>query len=147
MRKFLIIILAFVICLFSIFPYVQANNETGNTAVENLQNERNEIQNQMNEANGQLEGVQNDLSENLYRSCCKQPLRFGHSRSAFFEDRDVVSKVQQAIPVGIYHGIENVHFIEDEKVCPPPTFEYVNTHLVQGINGCRVPVLGVDCIK
>ena len=88
-----------------------------------------------------------DLSENLYRSCCKQPLRFGHSRSAFFEDRDVVSKVQQAIPVGIYHGIENVHFIEDEKVCPPPTFEYVNTHLVQGINGCRVPVLGVDCIK
>ncbi len=66
MRKFLIIILAFVICLFSIFPYVQADNETGNTtAVENLQNERNEIQNQMNEANGQLEGVQNDLSENL----------------------------------------------------------------------------------
>ena len=65
MRKFLIIILAFVICLFSIFPYVQANNETGNTAVENLQSERNEIQNQMNEANGQLEGVQNDLSENL----------------------------------------------------------------------------------
>ena len=65
MRKFLIIILAFVICLFSIFPYVQANNETGNTAVENLQNEKNEIQNQMDEANGQLEGVQNDLSENL----------------------------------------------------------------------------------
>lgn len=66
MRKFLIIILAFVICIFSIFPYVQADNETGNTtAVENLQNERNEIQNQMNEANGQLEGVQNDLSENL----------------------------------------------------------------------------------
>lgn len=73
MRKFLIIILAFVICIFSIFPYVhavnkiesnQANNTT-NTAVENLQNERNEIQNQMNEANGQLEGVQNDLSENL----------------------------------------------------------------------------------
>ena len=73
MRKFLIIILAFVICIFSIFPYVHAENETennqtnntSNTAVENLQNERNEIQNQMNEANGQLEGVQNDLSENL----------------------------------------------------------------------------------
>ena len=73
MRKFLIIILAFVICIFSIFPYVHAENETENsqannttnTAVENLQNERNEIQNQMNEASGQLEGVQNDLSENL----------------------------------------------------------------------------------
>ena len=77
MRKFLIIFLAFVIMIFSIFPYVHAennidsnqtnttNNTTGNTAVENLQNERNEIQNQMDEANGQLEGVQNDLTQNL----------------------------------------------------------------------------------
>lgn len=69
MRKFLIIILAFVMLIFSIFPYVHAvdneTNNTTNTAVENLQNERNEIQNQMNEASGQLEGVQNDLSENL----------------------------------------------------------------------------------
>lgn len=66
MRKFLIIVLAFVIMIISIFPYVHAeSNETNNTAVENLQSERNEIQNQMNEASGQLEGVQNDLSENL----------------------------------------------------------------------------------
>ena len=69
MRKFLIIILAFVMIIFSIFPYVHAENtETNNTtnsAVENLQNERNEIQSQMDEANGRLEGVQNDLSENL----------------------------------------------------------------------------------
>ncbi len=75
MRKFLIIILAFVISIFSIFPYVHAENEaennetnntsSGNTAVENLQNERNEIQNQMDEENGRLEGVQNDLSQNL----------------------------------------------------------------------------------
>ena len=69
MRKFLIVILAFVMIIFSIFPYVHAeNNETNNTtntAVDNLQNERNEVQNQINEASGQLEGVQNDLSENL----------------------------------------------------------------------------------
>ena len=66
MRKFLIIVLAFVIMIISIFPYVHAeSNETNNTVVENLQNERNEIKNQMNEASGQLEGVQNDLSENL----------------------------------------------------------------------------------
>ena len=66
MRKFLIIVLAFVIMIISIFPYVHAeSNETNNTAVENLQSERNEIQNQMNEASGRLEGVQNDLSENL----------------------------------------------------------------------------------
>ncbi len=73
MRKFLIIILAFVICIFSIFPYVHAENETENngannttnTAVDNLQNERNEVQNQIDEASGKLEGVQNDLSQNL----------------------------------------------------------------------------------
>lgn len=73
MRKFLIVILAFVMIIFSIFPYVHAENETENnmtnnttnTAVDNLQNERNEVQNQINEASGQLEGVQNDLSENL----------------------------------------------------------------------------------
>lgn len=74
MRKFLIIILAFVMIIFSIFPYVHAENETENsvtnntttnTAVDNLQNERNEVQNQIDEASGQLEGVQNDLSENL----------------------------------------------------------------------------------
>ena len=70
MRKFLIIFLAFVISIFSIFPYAHAeneteNNQTNNTAVENLQNERNEVQNQINEASGLLEGVQNDLSQNL----------------------------------------------------------------------------------
>ena len=71
MRKFLIIILAFVISIFSIFPYVHAENETenntsnGNTAVENLQNERNEVQSQIDEESGRLEGVQNDLSQNL----------------------------------------------------------------------------------
>ena len=65
MRKFLIIILAFVICIFSIFPYVHAENETNNTAVDNLQNERNEIQNQMNQASEELEGVQDELSEKL----------------------------------------------------------------------------------
>lgn len=68
MRKLLITILAFVICSFSIFSYVHAENETNNTtntATTDLQNQRNEIQNQMNEANEQLEGVQSDISENL----------------------------------------------------------------------------------
>ena len=68
MRKLLITILAFVICSFSIFSYVHAENETNNTtntAATDLQNQRNEIQNQMNEANEQLEGVQSDISENL----------------------------------------------------------------------------------
>lgn len=69
MRKFLSVILAFVICNFSIFSYVYAENETNNnvnnTITTDLETQRNEIQNQMNEANEQLEGVQSDISENL----------------------------------------------------------------------------------
>ncbi len=60
MRKILCVVLAFVICSFSIFSYVQAEN----TATD-LQTEREELQNQINDANGQLEDVQNELSENL----------------------------------------------------------------------------------
>ncbi len=69
MRKFLIIILAFVTIIFSIFPYVHAENEDTsnsiNTAVENLQNEKNEIQEQIDQANEELEEVQDELTENL----------------------------------------------------------------------------------
>lgn len=60
MRKILCVVLAFVICSFSIFSYVQAED----TATD-LQTEREELQNQINDANGQLEDVQNELSENL----------------------------------------------------------------------------------
>lgn len=60
MRKILCVVLAFAICSFSIFSYVQAEN----TATD-LQTEREELQNQINDANGQLEDVQNELSENL----------------------------------------------------------------------------------
>ena len=60
MRKILCIVLAFVICSFSIFSYVHAENETTD-----LQTEREELQNQINEASGQLEEVQEELSENL----------------------------------------------------------------------------------
>lgn len=60
MRKILCVVLAFVICSFSIFSYVQAED----TATD-LQTEREELQNQINDANGQLEDVQSELSENL----------------------------------------------------------------------------------
>lgn len=60
MRKILCVVLAFVICSFSIFSYVQAED----TATD-LQAEREELQNQINDANGQLEDVQSELSENL----------------------------------------------------------------------------------
>lgn len=59
MRKILCVILAFVISSFSIFSFVYAE-ETND-----LQTEREELKNQINEASGELENIQNELSANL----------------------------------------------------------------------------------
>lgn len=59
MRKILCIVLAFVICSFSIISSVYAEEIT------DLQTQQQELQNQINDATGELEGVQNELSENL----------------------------------------------------------------------------------
>ena len=63
MRKVLCMILAFVICSFSVFSCVRAE-ETGNETG-GLESQRDELQNQIDEASGELEDVQNELSENL----------------------------------------------------------------------------------
>ena len=59
MRKILCSVLAFAICIFSIFSVVMA--EELNT----LQEEQQTLQNQIKDASGELEEIQNDLSENL----------------------------------------------------------------------------------
>lgn len=59
MRKILCVVLAFLICSFSIIPYVQAEEVT------DLQTQQEELQNQINDATGELEDVQDELSENL----------------------------------------------------------------------------------
>ena len=60
MRKILCVVLAFVICCsFSIFSCVQAEENT------DLKTQQQELQEQINEATGELEGVQDELSENL----------------------------------------------------------------------------------
>lgn len=59
MRKILCVVLAFLICSFSIISYVQAEEIT------DLQTQQEELQNQINNATGELEEVQDDLSENL----------------------------------------------------------------------------------
>jgi len=38
-----------------------------------------------------LEG--DDLSENLYRMCIGNPLRFGHRTASFYEDSKVIDKI------------------------------------------------------
>ena len=77
MRKILCIVLAFVICSLNIFSYVYAEenvaenttntqdtNNTNNQSTD-LHTKQQELQNQINEATGQLEDVQSDLSDNL----------------------------------------------------------------------------------
>lgn len=59
MRKILCVVLTFVICSFNIIHIVHAEEMT------DLQNKQQELQNQINNASGDLESVQGELSENL----------------------------------------------------------------------------------
>lgn len=59
MRKILCVVLAFLICSFSIISYVQAEEMT------DLQTQQEELRNQIDDAVGELENVQGELSENL----------------------------------------------------------------------------------
>lgn len=59
MRKILCVVLAFLICSFSVISYVQAEE------MSDLQTQQQELQNQINDATGELENVQEELSENL----------------------------------------------------------------------------------
>lgn len=59
MRKILCVVLAFLICSFSVISYVQAEEMT------DLQTQQQELQNQINDATSELEGVKEELSENL----------------------------------------------------------------------------------
>ena len=70
MRKSLCIVLAFVISSFSIFSYVLAEEETKNentnkSTATDLQAEQQQLQQQIEEANEELDSVQEELSDNL----------------------------------------------------------------------------------
>ena len=58
-KKILCVILAFLLCSFSIISYVQAEE------MEDLKIQQEELQNQITNATGELQGVQEKLSENL----------------------------------------------------------------------------------
>ena len=58
MRKILCVVLAFLICSFSIISSVQAEEMT------DLQTQQQELQEQINDATGELEEVQDELSDN-----------------------------------------------------------------------------------
>lgn len=104
MRKILCIVLAFVICSFSVFSYVHAEENTTNTQDTNntndqatdLQTKQQELQNQINEATGQLEDVQTDLSENL-QQVQKLDERIESSQTELDELNTQITELQTSI--------------------------------------------------
>lgn len=90
MRKILCSVLAFLICSFSIISYVQAEEMT------DLQTRQEELKNQINEASGELEGVQEELSENL-KQVQKLDERIANSQTELEELNSKIAELQNSI--------------------------------------------------
>ena len=90
MRKILCIVLAFVICNFSLFSVVKAEE------IDDLQNKQQELQNQLDDANGELEGVQSDLSENL-QQVQKLDEKISNSQTELDELNNKITELQNTI--------------------------------------------------
>jgi hypothetical protein len=69
-----------------------------------------------------------DLSENLYRVCIGSPIRFGHSRNDFYEDRKVINKVINAVN-------ESHMFYIKGYIAPVSPFNNPNRR--NGLGDCR----------
>lgn len=67
MRKNLCIVLILLICFVTTYTYAENENEnsTTNLQTQDLQTQRDELQNKLSEANGELDEVHSSLSENL----------------------------------------------------------------------------------
>lgn len=103
MRKILCIVLAFVVCSFSIIPFVYAEDNETNTSNTNstnnqtdLHTQQQELQNQINEATGQLEDVQDELSENL-QQVQKLDERITNSQTELNELNTKITELQTSI--------------------------------------------------
>lgn len=90
MRKILCIVLAFVICSFTVFSVVKAEE------IDDLQNQQQELQNQLDDANGELEGVQSDLSENL-QQVQKLDEKISNSQTELDELNSKITELQNTI--------------------------------------------------
>lgn len=90
MRKILCSVLVFLICSFSIISYVQAEE------MKDLQTQQEELRNQINEATGELEGVQEDLSENL-KQVQKLDERIANSQNELDELNTKIAKIQTSM--------------------------------------------------
>lgn len=88
-----------------------------------------------------------DISENLYRSCIGEPLRFGHAGVAFYEDKSVIDKVYSTCNVvsPLYDAPEP-HNATNYDVEGGPIFKYSSDILNQGIGRFKIHKLGVELI-
>ena len=89
MRKALCVILAFAICSFNLIPFVYAEDNEANTSNTNSTNK-------INEATGQLEDVQDELSENL-QQVQKLDERIESSQTELNELNTKINELQTSI--------------------------------------------------
>lgn len=103
MRKNLCIVLILLICFLSTYTYAENENNTTNLQTQDLQTQRDELQNQLSEANGELNEVQSNLSENLQQvekldekiSTVEQQLE--EQESKITELKDSISKIESEL--------------------------------------------------
>ena len=93
MRKFLCIVLILLICFVTTYTYAENNNESNDTS---LQTQRDELQNQLSEANGELEEVQSNLSENL-QQVEKLDEKITTAESQLEEQESKITELKQSI--------------------------------------------------
>lgn len=103
MRKILCVVLAFLICSFSIISYVQAEEMT------DLQTKQEELKNQINDATGELADVQEELSENL-KQVQKLDERIATSQAELDELNTKIEKLQTSMD-----GVEEKLKVAEER--------------------------------
>ncbi len=130
---------------FSAMPWIVANTrESFAVGFEEIRTILGSDTNVANYMNG------DDISENLYRLCNKQPLRFGHSSSPFYEDKNVIEKVLSVCRNSMRQYSSNTVYqciVENPQSEDCPKFEYTSTVLRSGIGYCKYPHIGIELIK
>lgn len=96
MRKVLCVLLALIICSFSIISYVYAEEITKDSESSNLQTEQEKLQQQIQDANNELSDVQEELSKNL-QQVQELDERINKSQSELDELNIKITKLQTSV--------------------------------------------------
>ena len=98
MRKVLCIVLILLICFITTFTYAENENEnsTTNLQTQDLQTQRDELQNQLSEANGELDEIQSNLSENL-QQVEKLDKKISSAESELEEQESKITELKESI--------------------------------------------------